>query len=302
MLQGDVFTFLNALGAREGDPRLEHALAFVDGPHEVEVFDEGGVQDKYLVMTDRGVDFLLKDGVLTTVFVYATDTPDQSTYGGWASLVGGVSPGASPDDVVQALGEPLRSTESFVRYRVDPGFVQFDFDGDALKMLVVMREVVGGDAPQAAADEVEGAKTVDGDLAVFMRAVGHPMFSPTHMAVIGLAGPATDSYDEERGGAMWQYEDSARTGVTLQFTQDVLVGALIKLRAEDGKSGYPTPELLIAGLALPASRDTIGAHFGTPRQTSQQMDLYLVDDRYLRFDFDAGLSTAVTVVLPGAEA
>lgn len=208
MIQGDVFTFLNALGAREGDPRLEHALAFVGGPHEVEVFDEGGVQGKYLVMTDRGVDFLLKDGVLTTVFVYATDTPDQGIYGGWESLVAGVGSDASSDAVVQALGAPLRSTESFVRYQVDPGFVQFDFDGDAL----------------------------------------------------------------------------------------------IKLRAEDGKSGYPTPELLIAGLALPASRDTIGAHFGTPRQTSQQMDLYLVDDRYLRFDFDAELSTAVTVVLPGAEA
>lgn len=302
MIQGDVFTFLNALGAREGDPRLEEALAFVGGPHEDEVFDDGGVQEKYLVMTDRGVDFLLKDGVLTTVFVYATDTPDQGIYGGWESLVAGVGSDASSDAVVQALGAPLRSTESFVRYQVDPGFVQFDFDGDALKMLVVMQEVVGGDAPQAAADEVEGAETVDGDLAVFMRAVGHPMFSPAHMAVIGLAGPATESYDEERGGAMWQYEDSARTGVTLQFTQDVLVGALIKLRAEDGKFGYPTPELLIAGLALPASRDTIGAHFGTPRQTSQQMDLYLVDDRYLLFDFDAGLSTAVTVVLPGVEA
>lgn len=53
-----------------------------------------------------------------------------------------------------------------MRYQVDPGFVQFDFDGDALKMLVVMQEVVGGDAPQASADEVEGAEIVDGDLAV----------------------------------------------------------------------------------------------------------------------------------------
>lgn len=143
-MTGDVFIFLKALGAREGDPSLEQAMAFVGGEHETETFDDSEVEAKYLVMSERGVDFLLNDGVLDTVFVFATESDEQSIYRGWTTLVDGITAASSPDDVVRALGAPKRATDTYILYEVDAGFVQFDFDGNALKMAVVMQHDIGG--------------------------------------------------------------------------------------------------------------------------------------------------------------
>jgi hypothetical protein len=143
---------------------------------------------------------------------------------------------------------------------------------------------------------------VQGEISVFMGAIGRAMFSPEHLAIIGLAGPANDSFDEERGGVLWQYEVSARTGVTLQFRQDILVGALITLLSEDGVPAYPTSGSLIDGLALPSSRQAVAGRLGAPRRSSELMDLYLVDDVYLRFDFlESGQSSLLTVVSQDVE-
>lgn len=128
------------------------------------------------------------------------------------------------------------------------------------------------------------------------------MFSPEHFAVVGLTGRATEARDENRDGVLWQYDNAARTGVTLQFRQEVLAGALIRLVSGDGAGVYPSPGELIAGLGLPAPRDEIRAHFGAPRQSTVDMDLFLVDAGYVRFDYAGGVSTDVTVILPGAAA
>ncbi|MFI5427522.1 hypothetical protein [Aeromicrobium sp. UC242_57] len=144
MIHGDVSTFLQALGAREGDPRLEQALAFVGGEPETETFHDEQGESKYLIMPGRGVDFLLKDGVLDTVFIYAVESVEQGVYGGWSTLVDGVGADASTDDVVRVLGAPRRATSGYACYQVDPGFVQFDFDDDRLTMAVVMRHDIGG--------------------------------------------------------------------------------------------------------------------------------------------------------------
>lgn len=298
MIHGDATTFLNALGAREHDPRITQAVGLVGGGYSAEAYDDDGVEEKYLVMSDRGIDFLLKDGELETVFVFATVTEDHDVYGGWATLLDGVSIDSSRDDIVRALGEPLRSTSNYLTYDAEPGFVQFDFDGERLSMAVIMRRLVGGLAPVETPVTGTGAGAIDGEAVTFMRAVGAAMFSAEHMAVIVLAGPAIESRDDTRDGVAWQYDHFPNTGVTIQFKEEELVSALIPLQADDGGSAYPTPQLLITELALPASREAILSRFGTPNRSSQHMDLYLVDDRYLRFDFEAGQSTALTVVLP----
>lgn len=301
MIQGDVFTFLNALEAEEADPRVERALAMVGGEPTVETYDDEGVEEKYLNLSEQGASFLFMDGTLDTVFVYAAASSTRNAYARWSTLIEGIGPDSSREDIERVLGAPLRSTGSYMTYEADPGFVQFDFDGASLKSVVIMSELVGGQSPAVEQPEASGATSVEGDIAVFMRAIGKPMFSPEHFAVIGLTGPATDSSDEERDGAAWQYENSGRTGVVLQFKQEIMVGALIPLASSDGDPVYPSPDQLIDGLVLPAAREAVSAHFGTPRQSIQGTDLYLVDDTYLRFDFETGQSSAVTVVQRGAE-
>lgn len=301
MIQGDVSTFFNALGASEGDARLDRALSLVGGEPEAETFVDGGETSTYLSLPDRGVTFLLEDGLLNTVFFYAEKTAEKDVYENWPALIEGVGSDSSRDDIVRTLGEPLRSREAFVTYEADPGYVQFEFNGDAIKLAVVMRELIGGLDPQPQPVEVATEVTVDGEIAAFVRAVGLPMFSREHVELMTLAGPAMETHEDARGGANWTYDVFPKSGVTLQFKDEVLVGALIELVSKDGAAVYPSLDLLISGLSLPSSREGIQAHFGKPERSSQYMDLYLIDDRYLRFDFESDVSTAVTVVQPGVE-
>ncbi|APZ33893.1 hypothetical protein BOH66_06215 [Microbacterium aurum] len=140
------------------------------------------------------------------------------------------------------------------------------------------------------------------ELAAFLDAVGQTMYSPEHLTVMALAGPPSESFEEERDGAAWQYQVSERSGVTLQFREQVLVAALIRLVADDEDAAYPALGALVPGLTLPASRADIRAHYGATRHEDPDMDLYLVGDHYLRFDFVDGQSVALTVILLGATA
>lgn len=298
MIQGDVSTFLSALGAGEGDPQLDRALALVGGELEVETFIDGGAKSIYLSMEDKGVEFLLTDGELSTVFFSASQT--DPTYGGWSTLIDGIGPESSRTDVVEALGEPLRARDAFVTYEADSGYVQFDFDGDLMKTAVVMRALIGGSGPEPERDE-SASGDVEGELCVVMNAVGLPLFSREHVALMALAGPAMETHEDVRGGATWAYDVFPNSGVTLQFKEEVLVAALVELVGKEGSAAYPSPDLLVSGLSLPSSRAGVQGHFGKPERSSQYMDLYLVDDRYLRFDFESDVSTAVTVVQPGVE-
>lgn len=301
MTRGDVRVLLSALGARDGDEALERAFAFVGGEPEMETFaDEGGTAT-YASFPERGVEFLLKDGAVSSVFVAAADTDDLRTYSDWRSLLPGVGPGAARDDVAAALRqEPVRATEAYETYAVDGGYLQFEFTGGGLTMLVVMRQLVG-DAAATPPTPTPGRATVAGEVTAFIRALGQPMFSPAHLQLIELVGPASESRDEVVDGVDWQYEDSPRSGVLLQFKHEILVGALIRL-VDDGDGAYPSPDLLIDGLALPATRAAVGAFFGTPHQSRPDMDLYLVDEHYLRFDYADEVSTALTVIEPGVPA
>lgn len=300
MTRGDVRVLLSALGAREGEDALERAFAFVGGDPEIETFvDERGTAT-YARFPEQGVEFLLKDGAVSSVFIAASDTDDLRTYRNWQGLLPGVGPGATRDDVATALRkEPVRATEVYETYAVDGGYLQFEFAGDRFTMLVVMRQLVGDAA--APPPPAAGPGAVAGEVTIFLRALGQPMFSPAHLGVIELVGPASESRDAVIDGVDWQYESSPRAGVLLQFTQEILVGALIRL-VDDGSGVYPSPDLLIDGLALPATRAAVGAFFGTPHKSRPDMDLYLVDEHYLRFDYADEVSTALTVIEPGVPA
>lgn len=301
-LRGDVDLFVAALGAREGDPRLDRVLDLIGGEPEVDVYADTGVEEKYLVLADRGGDLLLRDSVVVAAFLYAGATQDHGPYPRWSSLVEGVGADATRADVERVLGPPRRSTSRYVTYDAGPGFVQFDFEGDVLAMIVVMSELVGGDSPADPPATEPPPAPFDGELTVFLDALGAAMFSPQHLAVIALAGPAVESHDVDGPpGSAWALDVFADTGVTLQFRDELLVAVRIALEDEDGTPGYPLPDRLIEGLALPATRAEVTARFGTARSATEGMDLFALGDRYLRFDFVGGRTVSVSVVRPAAD-
>jgi hypothetical protein len=143
MIQGDALTLLSALGAREGEPSLQKVLDFVGDHYEAEIYDESGIEEKYLVAVDRGVDFLLIDGVLNTIFIYAVDSADQRSYARWSELVEGIATSDTREDIVRVLGDPIAATGEYLRYGTSAGFLQFDLEEGRLKMLVLMAQVIG---------------------------------------------------------------------------------------------------------------------------------------------------------------
>lgn len=306
MIQGDVAKFLSAMGAREGDRRLTDALALIGGEYETSNYVDDGVESKYLVSKAHGVDFLLEDGALRSIFFHARSSAGQKMYDGWSSLVDGIGPDMSQADVVNALGAPKRSTGVFAIYQADPGFIRFVFSGGKIKTVVAQQFDLfdTGDQPNigeiVSHEEAEGeaAPHVAGELTVFMNAVGSAIYSPEHLAVTVLAGPAMETHEDQRADATWVYQEFPKTGVTLQFKNDLLAGALVLLA---GPNAYPTPDRLIDGVPLPSSRESIETALGTPRMESDNQAFYLLGDKYVAFDFEAGLSTVVTVIEPGVE-
>ncbi|KDA05261.1 hypothetical protein DC31_03970 [Microbacterium sp. CH12i] len=316
MIEGAIVTYVNALGTSEGEQRFTDAVALVGDQYKVETYNDRGFEEKYLIQMDRGADFLLKAGALSSVFFYAEGSRDRSPYFGWSSLVDGIGPDASRDDIVRVLGEPYYSTPQAMLYAVDDAFVRFAFEEGTLTMAVAQREAPGvgtasttsasatatdpdPDAAEALRAEPEAEPEIDGELSAFLNALGKPIHSPEHLALIVLAGPAMEVEEAEQDGAAWEYHRFPKTGVILQFKNELLVGALVRLIADEDESAYPRPERLVTGCALPSSRAQIKEHFGTPHYASEDMDLYLVGERYVQFNYESDQTVDVTVLMPG---
>lgn len=313
MIAGDIATYVNALGASEGDERLRAALALAAGEYTVEAYNDRGFEEKYL-LGDRGADLLLKAGALSSVFLYADGTADRPSYVGWSSLIEGIGPDASREDIVRVFGEPHRSSELAMLYGVEGGFIRFAFDDGILTMAVAQREAPGGGGAPASPEVSDSTvpdtvaipdsvtiPDIEGDLSVFLKALGTSIYSPEHCELIVLAGPAMEIDKEEQEGASWEYHRFPKSGVILQFKDEALVGALIRLIADEDEPAYPWIDRLITGFALPAARARINEYFGVPRYVSEETDLYLTAQRYVQFNYESEMSVDVTVILPGVD-
>lgn len=146
-------------------------------------------------------------------------------------------------------------------------------------------------------EEGKQFKKTDGDLFAFIQAVGHDMYSPYHQKIIELAGPEMEIDEDERNGMKAQYQYFNENGVTLQFKMGLLVVAMIEITPDSGYSHYRSSGKLITDLSLPASRDDVRIRFGKPHESEENTDLFIVNNRYVRFDFADDKSTNVTVIL-----
>jgi len=300
LLKGDIALFVHALGKREDDSAFQQAVKFVNGEQEVETYNDT-YEEKYITMPEKGISFLLIDGLVDTVFVYAEKSRNKKVYDRSATLIDGIDFTVSPDDIVRAFGDPLRSTGTYLTYKAGPGYVQFDFNDESLRMVVLMRKLIGGLDSQNIPVEEQKAVVIEGDLATFISAVGCAMYSPEHLAAIVLAGPAMEIDEDIHKGTQSQYQYFSNNGVTLQFKGGTLVVAMIELRADDGNSVYSWPERLITGLPLPKSREAVRVHLGKPSSSHETMDLFVIDGRYVRIDFEDDETTTVTILVKGVD-
>lgn len=299
MIQGDISLFLKALGAKEKDPSFKKAFDFIGGEYETDIYTDTGEEEKYLIMENKGVEFLLRNSSLSTIFFHVIEEEEgQGVYKDLSSLIKRLKANASSADIEKLLGAPLRSTEKHLTYEAKPGYVQFDFADGKLKTVVAMTELIGG-VPAQTTQPAEDT-TGEDDLMIFLRAVGTTSYSPEHLAAVVHAGPAMESEKAVHAGATWIYQSFPKSGVLFQFKNELAVRVSIELHSSDESPAYRWLDRLIPALPLPASRESIQAHFGEPFQSNEHMDLYYIEDRYLRFYFEKGQSTGITITQPGA--
>lgn len=304
MIYGQVSAFVDVLGASRNDERYERLLDAIGGETVVETYVDDGVVSRYESIPERGLSFLFADDQLDTVFIYAAGKAEMAAYREEAVLIEGMSLEWKRTAVERALGTPVRATSNYLTYRCERGYVQVDFDGEDIVMVVVMAELAGGDDSgnqESAPSVIRTENDLTGEIEPLMRAVGTPLFSPEHQQIIVNAGPQMESFEDDRNGVHWLYFRFPLSGVILQVEEHVLVAVLIELDGDRTDAVYPALDRLIAGVPLPALRSTVTAHFGSPRTRTSSMDLFFAGNHYLRFDYNGDRTESLTIIQPGVE-
>lgn len=148
MMHGQVSAFVDVLGASRNVERYERLLVAIGGKAVVETYVDDGIVTLYESIPERGLSFLFTDDELDTVFIYAVGKAEMTAYREEAALIEGMSLEWKRTDVERALGTPVRATSNFLTYRCQRGYVQVDFDGEDIVMVVVMAELAGGDSSE----------------------------------------------------------------------------------------------------------------------------------------------------------
>ncbi|HDX1193610.1 TPA: hypothetical protein RNY37_002081 [Pasteurella multocida] len=131
-LEGNINTFIAALGAKEGSKDILKLVEIVSSDFDV---DELSYQDEYEIyylFYNRGVEFYFKkiDGecVLYSVFFYLVEIEGYFPYPFVHELICNFKYGLSKDDIISFLGEPDFKGCGWVRYFYNGKNIHFEFN------------------------------------------------------------------------------------------------------------------------------------------------------------------------------
>lgn len=143
--------------------------------------------------------------------------------------------------------------------------------------------------------------TLQGDIETFLDALGAPSQRPEALGrAIGLVGPGLEIEHFEQHGSTNEHWYFRRTGSGFLLHDGSVVAVILPVRRDEGPV-YDGLDALIDGVDLSRDRASIIASIGAPTRSSQRMDLWRLDGRYLRLDFAGDRLTDVSTALSGVE-
>jgi hypothetical protein len=141
-LQGEIGTFVDALGTGPTDGRSLAALVLVDLPTARSDYDFGEGHRMYLRAEEQGVEFLYKDGALSTVFISTQPAAERGAYPRPERLIEGLASTAPRAEVLERFGAPEWSSEEADRFQLgDQLYVRFEYVDDTISEISVMQDV-----------------------------------------------------------------------------------------------------------------------------------------------------------------
>lgn len=143
--------------------------------------------------------------------------------------------------------------------------------------------------------------TLGGDVQTFLDALGSPTERPEALGrAIGLVGPGLEIEAFEQDGTTNEHWYFQRTGAGFLVHGGDVVAIVLPVIRDSGPV-YDAVDALIDGVDLTAERASIVSAIGTPTRSSQRMDLWRLDGRYLRLDYAGDRLTDVSTALSGVE-
>ncbi|WP_147918135.1 hypothetical protein [Ruania zhangjianzhongii] len=292
-LTGEILPYLDAIGTTDGSEAMIAAMKLVGTKFTIDEYTSAGMHEKYLVFGKGGVDFLVIDDILDTIFFRLVATENGAPYARPEALIDGLHHGMSRGAVVEILGEPLRNEPHYLLYAIEAKFLNVQVRDNKVEDFSIHRvDVAAGfeDSP-----DVPVATPLTGEISLFIDAAGTAFDGTVMSDLIDAVGPGFDSHniDDDQGtGLFLVFRDG---GVDVQYRNGILTGVLIHITGDE-RVPYPRPHTLVNGLTLPATRNEVTTALGTPQQSLADIDLFHERGRHILFDYSGDNLQTISIV------
>lgn len=309
-LHGEITSYLDAIGTEDGSAAMIAAMKRVGTTFTIDEFTSMGMHEKYLEFAKGGVEFLVLDGIVDTIFFRLVAEPPLAAYRDPEALIPGIRYGMSRDAVIELLGEPLRNEPRYLLYPVGSKFLSVYLPGGTVKDFTVQGRDLQSEsesasetlsapiAPESATAPIDGealSAPIIGEIALFLDAAGTGYGDKAMLDLIAALGTPPDSHDiaDDHGPGTFLVFESA--GVDVQYRDQVLTGVLIHV-ADDGRRPYPRLDALVDRLSFPATRADVTAALGSPKNSLTDRDLYDERGRFVMFHYTGDTVTTISIV------
>lgn len=287
VLTGEILPYLNAIGTEDGSDAMIAAMKHVGTKFTIDEYTSMGVLERYLIFAKGGVDFLVIDNVLDTIFFRLVATDDGAPYPRPEALIEGLHHGMPRSQVLEILGEPLRNEPNYLFYAVGTKFLNVQVADDRVSDFSLQRIDIAAELEDLQTEPASAAiatTPVTGEISHFIDAVGTEFAGEVMSNLIALVGPRFDSHniDDEKGTEIFLVFPDG--GVDVQYRNGTLSAVLIHT-AGDERIPYPRLDALVTGLSLPATRHDVVETLGTPRQSLDALDLYFERGQHVMFNY-----------------
>lgn len=130
--------------------------------------------------------------------------------------------------------------------------------------------------------------TVTGEMAVMLEVLGCRQGDARILEAIILVGPAMEVAKYDFDGEKSTHFLFKPAGTDLVFENDVLEMVMVRTQPDEQDATYglyPRPAALVDGLPPTATRAEVAAFLGNPERVGPSFDRYVVNERYLHFEF-----------------
>ncbi|MDG2959187.1 hypothetical protein [Exercitatus varius] len=141
-VSGDLNTFLEALGKKQGDNLILKAITIIAMDFEIENFECENIKNTYFHFYKRGVDFVFTKKnefeFLESIFFYLNQVDKYSIYPFVRDLIKELDYPFNRKFIIDNLGKPEKESDSWIRYSIKNKYIHFEFNSDGEVSLITL--------------------------------------------------------------------------------------------------------------------------------------------------------------------